>query len=1231
MEPEWEPPREFDDYVLIRRLGAGSAGVVWLAEDSVLAREVAIKFAAARKLSASDRQRFLIEARAAARVQHPNVVSIYRVGELADRPFLITEFVRGRTLDKLDKPVAPEAALQLAVDLARGLSAAHRQGVLHCDLKSANSILDEDGVAKLLDFGVATLLPRGGGEAAGAGSAPAAGLNGTPGFMAPELWRGEEPSRRSDVYALGAVLYDLCSGAPPFNDVPLSRLPSVVQAEEAPPLALGGGGAEIRLAAIVARCLRIDPGQRFASADALREALEAARRSVSSAAAPTGNPYRGLRPFEADHRAVFFGRGVELGLALDRLRTEPFLLVAGDSGVGKSSLCRAGVLPAVREGALGGGRSWRVVSAVPGRRPLQALCGALAEVLSREEAELSAAVLAAPTELPRLVSRALGKENGLVLFFDQLEELLTLGDPVEVAAVDAALGALAEGVPGVRLIATLRADFIGRFAGLPRLSEDLSRALHFLRPLSRDRIREVILGPAEASGVRFESPAMVETLVDSTARAQGGLPLLQFALAELWETHDRAAGAITEAALVSMGGVAGALARHADGVVAGLLHAQRASARRMLLRLVTLEGTRARRTGAELTASDPDAPVALDALVRGRLLVAQDAEEGSAFELAHEVLVHGWGTLQRWLQEAAESRAVRQALAQQTAEWERLSRSRGALIGPRQLEEVARLDAKDLTPAEAALIDASDRALRVRRWRRIAVGISLPLVAGLVWLGSQLAARTETARNVAASLSEAGPLLTRARAEAADSRALRSQAYARFDQPDRDGGEALWSRALAAAAAADRNQGAGSRALETALAQDPSRADVRALLAEALLERALLAEEANLPDRRDELVHRFTTYDRGGRLLARWRAPARLALTTRTAGLSATLARQGPKGSGQEVLLGSAPFAERDLEPGSYVLSMSAKGRAPVRLPFVAGRGERLAFALSPPSEDAVPAGFVHVPAGRFLFGSAADEDSRRGFFNTVPLHAVETGAYLVARTEVTWGDWLAFLEALPGPERKVRTPGVAASASTPAALSLRPLQGGGWELSVRPAGQRSVARSGQRLVYGGRTRNASVDWLRLPVTGISALDGEAYAAWLRKEGRVPGARLCTEHEWERAARGADGRVFPHGRDLAPDDSNHDATYGKAGLGLDEVGSHPESRSPFGLEDASGNAFEWTRSAFEPGQYVGRGGSYFHDPKTSQLANRDASTPTARDATVGLRLCADVSTRGDRG
>src|SRR5215510_2564052 len=155
---DWVPPERFDEYRLLEVLGRGSMGQVWLAHDAVLDRQVAVKFLSELPTDDPVRLRFLTEARAAARVQHPNVIAIYRVGEIGPRPYLISEYVRGLTLDRIARPVVWPRLLKIALGLARGLAAAHRRGVLHRDLKPANAILSETGDVKLLDFGLAKLV-----------------------------------------------------------------------------------------------------------------------------------------------------------------------------------------------------------------------------------------------------------------------------------------------------------------------------------------------------------------------------------------------------------------------------------------------------------------------------------------------------------------------------------------------------------------------------------------------------------------------------------------------------------------------------------------------------------------------------------------------------------------------------------------------------------------------------------------------------------------------------------------------------------------------------------------------------------------------------------------------------------------------------------------------------------------------------------------------------------------
>ncbi|HEU4534766.1 MAG TPA: SUMF1/EgtB/PvdO family nonheme iron enzyme, partial [Polyangiaceae bacterium] len=1171
---------------------------------------------------------FLNEARAVARVQHPNVIGIYRVGELEGRPYLVTEFARGEPLDRLPVPMPWAKALAIGIDLSRGLSAAHRRGLLHCDVKPQNAILTDEG-AKLVDFGLARFIQgriedrRSETETPPRVGAPAASgegvIRGTPHFMAPELWRGEAPSKRSDVYGLGALLYYLAAGACPFEAVSLAQLGRHVQAHDAPPLRHAAPGGDSPLGSIVDRCLRRDPAERYASGDELREALERLARRTAAGPVPAGNPYRGLRAFDADHRALFFGRDVEAGVVLDRLRSEPLMVVTGDSGVGKSSLCRAGVLPAVREGALGGGRAWSVLTFRPGKHPLAALVTAVATLLRADVGELSDDVQSNPAALADALGRHLREAGGLLLFVDQIEELVTVSDPHERDVAEAALAEIGGGRPGLRVLATLRADFLTRFAALPSLSEDLSHVLYFLRPLSPERTREAVVGPATATRLRFESEEMVDELVAATAQP-GGLPLLQFALAELWEARDEAAGLVRRSALEAMGGVGGALAKHADALLATLGPARAAEARRLLVRLVTADDTRVRRTGAELGADRPATRAALDALVRGRLVVAHEDEAGGAFELAHEVLIREWGALRRWLTEDAGKRAVRERLTIAARDWALAGRPADALWSARQLREASALAPDDLGERGAEFLGASARAVRRGLWLRVGAAVGLPLALAAAYAGALAKSRRDIARRIDALVADDRGRVGAARAASAEAERLRAEAFRAFDAGDRKRGEEVWARALARVAAAGRELAEASRAFEAAFSQDSSRDDVRALLGQTLYERALLAEAAGATDQAAELAQRFALYDPSGDLARRWDAPALVSLASSPAGARVDL--EGGPGPARE--LGPTPLPPTPLARGSYVLVLSAPGRAAVRYPVLLRRGERLELAIDLPAAADVPAGFVYVPPGRFLFGSAGDEQTRRGYFDTVPLHEVKTGAYLIGRTELTYASWIEFIDTLAPAERARRAPNVGGRVGVNAGLKLEK-RADGWWLVVQSPGRLYEARAGNKFVYARRNERAEQDWLRFPVTGLSAEDVLAYASWLDGTGRLRGAHLCTEYEWERAGRGADGRPYPHGDRLAAEEANYDETYGREDMGPDEVGTRPASRSPFGVDDLVGNAFEWTTSALRPGEFVARGGSYFHDQKTVQLVNRTVSPPSLRDVTLGARLCADFA------
>jgi formylglycine-generating enzyme required for sulfatase activity len=182
------------------------------------------------------------------------------------------------------------------------------------------------------------------------------------------------------------------------------------------------------------------------------------------------------------------------------------------------------------------------------------------------------------------------------------------------------------------------------------------------------------------------------------------------------------------------------------------------------------------------------------------------------------------------------------------------------------------------------------------------------------------------------------------------------------------------------------------------------------------------------------------------------------------------------------------------------------------------------------------------------------------------------------------------------------------------------------WTFTLQASTNRYVARAGELIRYRERDRRAAQNWLNFPVSGVSFDDAREYARWMSRTGRVPGARLCSDHEWERAARGADLRLWPHGDQLDLDDINRDVTYGRrpGGFGPDEVGSHPASESPFQVSDLAGNAWEWTSDAHRPEAVVTRGGGWYQGAVSSQIPNRELAEPSHRDPFIGFRICADV-------
>ena len=264
-----------------RKLGAGGMGEVYLATDLALDRPVAIKVLPAGTTSGAARERLIREARAQARIQHPNVAHIYFIGEDHGRLYFAMEYVAGKTLAERAAagPLAVEDALEVIRSAALGLREAQRSGFTHRDVKPSNLMADAHGVVKVLDFGLVAAAPTGPtGDTAASGPVAQTSFAGTPLYMAPEQARGEPIDLRADIYALGATLYHLVSGQPPFVAETVDELVSM-HATAARPHVPRKGHARTAIAAIdqlFARMMAPDPDDRFASYDELLRELELA-------------------------------------------------------------------------------------------------------------------------------------------------------------------------------------------------------------------------------------------------------------------------------------------------------------------------------------------------------------------------------------------------------------------------------------------------------------------------------------------------------------------------------------------------------------------------------------------------------------------------------------------------------------------------------------------------------------------------------------------------------------------------------------------------------------------------------------------------------------------------------------------------------------------------------------------------------------------------------------------
>jgi len=795
-------PHNLKGYELRERIGAGGFGAVYKAYQSTVGREVAVKIILPGLANQPDFiRRFEGEAQIVARLEHPHIVPLHDYWRDPDGAYLVMRWLRGGSLrDVLQQGAFDLRSTALLLDQVAGaLSLAHRNNVIHRDIKPGNILLDEDGNAYLTDFGIAKDL-----NLPGNNTQPDA-IMGSLDYISPEQARGEPITPRTDIYSLGVTLYEVITGEHPFQNLSsVERLYKHIN-DPLPDVTLLDASVTAAVNRVIQKATAKNPDHRYPDALAFaadfREAIGANRiptnivelltqreqeilaliieglsnkeiaqrltvtlstvkwyvnqiysklgvrsrvqamvrsrelnlltkssEAHSVTVIPTENfqpenPYKGLHAFQSADNQDFFGREKVTDKLVKRLAEVHefgrFLAVIGPSGSGKSSLVKAGLIPALWRGELPGSEKWFIVEMLPGAHPLDELEIALTRVAANQSGSLNEQLSRDQRGLIRAAQLILPNDGSeLVLIIDQFEEVFTLVEDefTRVHFLDLLYTAVTESRSRVRIILTLRADFYDRPLHYPDFGELVRSRMETILPLSAQELERAISKPAERAGVSFEQ-GLVASIVSEVNYQSGALPLLQYALTELFE--QRKGRMLTREAYDGIGGSVGALARRADEVYLNFDAAQQEAARQMYLRLVTLgegvEDTRRRVARSELLAiaSDPEVmEEVIDTYTDYRLLSLNNdpGTRSPTVELAHEAILRAWERLRNWLNESRDDIKLQRQLAAMAAEWRDSKQDSSFLARGARLEQFEKWVADTklaLTAAERAYLESS--------------------------------------------------------------------------------------------------------------------------------------------------------------------------------------------------------------------------------------------------------------------------------------------------------------------------------------------------------------------------------------------------------------------------------------------------------------------------------------------------------------------------------------------
>lgn len=478
------------------------------------------------------------------------------------------------------------------------------------------------------------------------------------------------------------------------------------------------------------------------------------------------NPYRGLEVFRAQDSGVFFGRDRPTATLLSRIGDgQTLITLVGASGSGKSSIVRAGLIPALRKQSLPSSDRWLVATMVPGAHPFVELETALLRSALDAPSSLGDQLADRDNGVLRAALRVLPDDDSrLVLVIDQLEELFTLaGEDDARDFLEGLVAAASDSRGRIIVVATLRSDFYTHALESPQFGTTMSDGVVNVVPLLPDELEEAATRPAELAGATIE-PSLLAALISDILGRPGGLPLFEFALTDLYDGAED--GTMTLAAYREIGGLAGSLTNRAEGLYESLTTQQQEAARQLFLRLVALtegeEQGRRRVTAAELLQLEIDTldlQRVIDEFARHRLLTLDRGPTTGepTVEVAHEALLSEWTRLKGWIDDAREDLRRYASLAVAADEWTRSGNDPDYLWKGRRLrdyEQWAATATIQLTQTDRAFLEESiagqtleeeqahviERRDRRRSWGLVAAMSTLGIVAIVVaasWLAPE--------------------------------------------------------------------------------------------------------------------------------------------------------------------------------------------------------------------------------------------------------------------------------------------------------------------------------------------------------------------------------------------------------------------------------------------------------------------------------------------------------------